>query len=68
MTLDQRADAPLGRCGDPDCGLEWLLDPAGPDDPDWIARIRAELAAAPSLVGRNAYTHPRWRPQKETAA
>jgi hypothetical protein len=56
-------------CGRPRCAIEWLLDPAGPDDPAWIARVRAEIDNAPSLVGRNGDTRfaPTWGAEEHIA-
>lgn len=34
------------------CSVDWLLDPAGPLDPAWVARVRAEWDGAPTLVGK----------------
>lgn len=39
------------RCTTPTCTIDWLLDPDGPNDPAWMARVAADARTAPSLVG-----------------
>lgn len=47
-------------CGLADCTIDWLWHPTGPSDPDWRARVRAEIDAAPRLVGLKPTQRGAW--------
>lgn len=57
--------APVHRCGEPACPVDWLYDQHGPSDPAWRARVKAELDAAPSLVAEMA--RRRWQRRQQAS-
>lgn len=42
------------------CDVCFLFDPKGPDDPAWLARVRAEATSAPVLIEPILNTRGRW--------